>query len=352
MDSKHLGLALLTAALVAAGCGDSGSDGDGAGASGSGASGSGASGSGGEGLFGSGGDGGSGLIGMGGGGPGEDGCDKVDFLFIIDNSVSMSDQQAALIASFPGFMATIQSTLAATSDYHIMVADTDDVTRCTPENCQSGAMSADTLCMQPANGYACQTNLFDTCDNTIGAGVVHPAGDGASNMPCTIAGGNRYIVEGEPDLTGTFSCMAQVGLAGHPSERPMDSLVSAMSDAMNGAGGCNEGFLRDDAILVVTFISDDPNYEDADGPDEWYQAVIDAKGGNADAVVVLGLTPNFDGCQDGKGPPKGSHWSEFVALFGDRGLEASVCNLDYAPFFEAAVSVIDETCDEFVPPPS
>lgn len=299
-----------------------------------------------------GGDGSGGDIGLGGFGQGgasaNDGCAKVDFLFIIDNSVSMSDQQAALIASFPGFMNAIETTLDA-DDYHIMVADTDDATRCTPSNCQSGAMSADTLCDE-ANGYACQSNLFDTCDNTIGAGVVHPAGDGATNAPCTLFGGNRYIINGEPDLVGTFSCMAQVGLAGHPSERPMDSLVAAMSPDLNGPGGCNDGFLRDDAILVVTFISDDPNYEDAGDAQSWYDAVVAAKGGNADAVVVLGLTPNFDGCQDGKGPPKGAHWSEFVALWGAKGLEASVCNLDYAPFFEQAVSVIDDTCDEFEPP--
>ena len=286
---------------------------------------------------------------QGGGTTSDSGCSKVDFLFVIDNSVSMSDQQAALIASFPSFMGTIQSTLAAKSDYHIMVADTDDWTRCTPDNCQTGAMMADTLCIAAAGGYACNT-AFETCDNVIGAGVVHPAGDGATNAPCDIFGGNRYIVEGEPDLTGTFACMAQVGLAGHPSERPMDSLVAAMSPDLNGPAGCNAGFLREDAILVVTFISDDPNYEDADGPQQWYDAVVAAKGGNADAVVVLGLTPSFDGCQDGKGPPKGAHWSEFIALWGSRGLEASVCNLDYAPFFEQAVAIIDETCDEFQPP--
>ncbi|MEZ4444021.1 MAG: hypothetical protein R3B72_33415 [Polyangiaceae bacterium] len=285
-------------------------------------------------------------LGQGGGGE-EDGCGKVDFLFIIDNSVSMGDQQSALIQSFPGFMSAIQTTLEIT-DYHIMVADTDDQTRCTPDNCMTGNMGAQNLCIDAANGYACQTNLFDTCDNTIGAGVVHPAGDGASNMPCTIFGGHRYIVEGEPDLVGTFSCAAQVGLAGHPSERPMDSLVAAMSDTLNGPGGCNEGFLRDDAILVVTFISDDPNYEDAGVPQDWYDAVVAAKGGNPEAVVVLGLTPNFPDCP-GNGTPKGSHWSEFVALWGARGLEASVCNLDYAPFFEQAVSVIDTTCDGFMP---
>ncbi len=290
------------------------------------------------------------LLGNGGntGGDVGSGCEKVDFLFIIDNSVSMADQQAALIASFPTFMATIQTTLSATSDYQIMVADTDDETRCTPSNCQSGAMSANSLCIAPANGYACTPGLFDTCDNTIGAGVVHPAGDGASNMPCTIFGGNRYIGEGEPNRTSTFSCMAQVGLAGHPAERPMDSLVAAMSDTMNGPNGCNTDFLRDDAILVITFISDDPNYEDADGPQQWYDAVVAVK--DPESVVVLGLTPNFNGCQDGKGPPKGQHWSDFIAMWGARGLEASVCELDYGPFFDQAISIIDQTCDEFDPP--
>jgi hypothetical protein len=339
----HLALTVAAIGLgVACGSADDGSDPFGETAAGGGSS------SGSSGEAGSGNDGIGGEF-IGGGGAADDGCDKVDFLFIIDNSVSMQDQQTALISSFPAFMNTIQATLNAGSNYHIMVADTDDWGRCTAANCQTGDMSADTLCVAPDNGYACTTQ-FDTCDKQIGAGVVHPAGKGATNAPCTIYGGQRYMVEGEPDLPGTFACMAQVGLAGHPAERPMDSLVAAMSVGLNAPAGCNSGFLRKDAILVVTFISDDPNYEDADGPQEWYDAVVAAKDGNADAVVVLGLTPNFDGCQNSAPQPKGSQWSEFVALWGDHGLEASVCNLDYAPFFEQAVAIIDEACDDFVPP--
>jgi hypothetical protein len=55
----------------------------------------------------------------------EKGCRKVDFLFIIDNSGSMGDEQQNLIASFPGFIQTIQAELELASDYHIMVIDTD-----------------------------------------------------------------------------------------------------------------------------------------------------------------------------------------------------------------------------------
>ncbi|MEM9691123.1 MAG: hypothetical protein AAGA56_01135 [Myxococcota bacterium] len=277
----------------------------------------------------------------------DDGCAAVDFLFIVDNSVSMRDQQAALIASFPSFMQTIESTLE-TSDYQIMVVDTDDVTRCTPSNCTSGADRAHELCDEMGN-YAC-TTTFGACDNTIGAGVVHPAGDGASNRVCSLVGGNRYIVEGETDLAGTFGCMAQVGLAGHRRERPMDALVAAMAPDINAAGGCNEGFLRDEAILVVTFISDDENVEDAGMPQDWYDAVVTAKGGNEDSVVVLGLIPPGTDTGDCGPERAGRHWSEFIDLWGDRGLEASICSEDYDPFFQSAVAVIDETCEEFEPP--
>jgi hypothetical protein len=55
---------------------------------------------------------------------GDQGCEKVDFLFVIDNSGSMLDEQQSLIASFDGFIEAIQGTLMA-QDYHIMVVDTD-----------------------------------------------------------------------------------------------------------------------------------------------------------------------------------------------------------------------------------
>ncbi|MCY1010753.1 hypothetical protein OV079_35360 [Nannocystis pusilla] len=53
------------------------------------------------------------------------GCKKIDFLFVVDNSGSMADEQANLIASFPGFIDTITNTLSA-KDYHIMAVSTDN----------------------------------------------------------------------------------------------------------------------------------------------------------------------------------------------------------------------------------
>jgi len=260
-----------------------------------------------------------------------EGCKKVDFLFVIDNSVSMKDQQAALKAAFPEFIATIKETLP-TDDYHIMIADSDAEGRCAPGTC------AHTTC-QSANKYACQ-DIFSECDTVRGAGVNHPAGQAASNMLCEFDGGNRYMLSSDPNLEANFSCAASVGLAGHPAERPMDGIVEAISDPLNGPGGCNEGFLRDDAILVVTFLSDDPNVEDSNGALETYEALVAAKNGDDDRIVVLGLIPQpDDGC--GKG---GAHWSEMIGYFGPRGIEGPVCAADYNPFFQDAVSTILDTC--------
>lgn len=294
----------------------------------------------------------------------DNGCQKVDFLFVIDNSVSMKDQQAALIASFPGFIETIKTTLNAKSDYNIMVIDTDAYGRCTRETCADEGSNCRTS-NRNFDTYICgHIKEFQTCDMSWGAGVIHPAGVEASNQRCTIHGGNRYIVGDDPNMAATFSCIAQVGLSGNPAERPMDAMVAAVSKKLNGNGGCNEGFLRDDAILVVTIITDDPNTEDmkedsawnaAFGPsdtvDDWYNALVKAKDGNADAIVVLGLLPvgtNSAGNSCARGD-SGQHWLELVNKFGPHGLHGPVCEEEYVSFFEQAVALIDDTCDDFVP---
>ena len=128
----------------------------------------------------------------------------------------------------------------------------------------------------------------------------------------------------------------------------MDALLAALKPQMNGPGGCNDGFLRDDALLVITFISDDPNFEDQGKPQDWYNAVVAAKKGDPNAAVVVGFTPAFASCP-GTATPKGSHWAEFVAKF-PFNLHASVCDGDYSTTFAKAVQVIDEGCDGYVPP--
>jgi hypothetical protein len=280
----------------------------------------------------------------GGGSGASTGCQKIDFLFVVDNSESMEDKQAQLVASFPGFISAIESTVGAGSDFHILVTDTDKWGRCNTANPWTGSDPSSSDC----NSYVKNT-VFDECDRKLGGGVIDPAGLHASNKVCPFPGARRFLAEGDPDVSGAFACAAQVGVAGNAAERPMDAMVAALQTDINGPGGCNEGFLRDDAVLVITFISDDPWYEDSGTPSDWYDAVVQAKHGDPNAAVVVGFTPNFPGCRDGKGPPKGAHWSEFVAKF-PFSIEANVCGTDYASTFAQAVSVIGDSCEQYVPP--
>ncbi len=293
------------------------------------------------------------------------GCAKADFLFVIDNSGSMADEQDNLIASFPGFIDTIQQTLMA-EDYHVMVVDTDaggggssSITcingdcSCSPSPgcCEQICNGLSTSC----NGVPCGMLPGDECDRTLGAGKIFRE-DG---MQCLDAP-PRYMTDGDAMLGGDFSCVAEVGTYGDGNEQPMAAILAATGDAMTGMGACNEGFLRDDAILVVTFITDEEDVEKSPGdPASWYADLVAIKNGDPSAIVVLGLIGDtgqpgavcqpFDD-EGVNGAEDGVRLRQYVQLFGDHGVLGSVCAADYAPFFTDAVGIIDLACDEFEPP--
>ena len=260
----------------------------------------------------------------------EEGCTKVDFLFVIDNSGSMEDEQDNLIANFPTFITGIQSTLEQVDEFQVGVVTTD--------------------VYEP-------NNIVPGC-NVLGGLVTKTGGDFSSNMVCgPYAGGHNYMTELD-DLSMTFQCAARVGTSGDGTERPMDSLIAVVNKVHGGAGMCNEGFLRDDALLVVVIITDEwdgPNDPETPGsagtPQEWYDAVVAAKLDIPENVVVLSLI-NYAG---GPCPPSdpeydGQHIAQFTNLFGDNGFLGGVCELDYGPIFTEAVGIIDNACNNFMPP--
>jgi hypothetical protein len=276
----------------------------------------------------------------------------------------MEDEQANLIASFPLFIETIQSTLTA-QDYQIMAVDTDSLAD--GGNCNGAPPSC-------CDSY-CATNPLKLCGGTTCPGVPPCLAELGSGLAedtqlndCGIEGGNRYMTQDQADLAGTFDCAARVGTEGEGNERTMLAMTEAIS-TLNGAGQCNEGFVRDDAILVITIITDeedDPNDGESGAgvdtnspgdPASWFQAVVDVKHGDPTAAVVLGLIGDtgLPGalCQplvDINGAEPAPRLREFVELFGDRGIWGSVCAPDYGSFFDQAVSLIDVACDEYKPP--
>jgi hypothetical protein len=196
-------------------------------------------------------------------------------------------------------------------------------------------------------GTACsEIEIPSGCAVTLGAGKQEaPIG-----TPCGVAGDLRYLTHAQPQLVETFECIALVGAGGDGNERPMEAMLEALG-SQTSAGGCHEGFVRDDAILVVTFITDEDDEGSIGSVTDWVAGVLEAKQGRQDAIVVLGLLGDADvpgGLCTTEEAQDAPRLREFAESF-ERGSWASVCAPSYDAFFEAAISVIDATCDEFVP---
>ena len=69
-------------------------------------------------------------------------------------------------------------------------------------------------------------------------------------------------------------------------EQPALSAAKAVSPPAEGAQ--NLGFLRDDALLMVTFFGG-YDYQSEGDPDSWAQAVLAAKNGDPKAVVLTAM---------------------------------------------------------------
>ncbi len=264
---------------------------------------------------------------------GASGCKKVDFLFVIDSSNSMATNQAQLIASFPEFVDGIVGTLEQVDDFHVGVVTSD---------------------AYPWNAPGCQM---------LGALVTQTGGKDSGMETCgPFAEGHRFMTQAD-DLPTAFACAALIGTGGANDEKMMGGAINAISPALNANGGCNEGFIRDDALLVLVLITDEDDPGTCVGggfdcmgspgdPTTWYDDVVAVKH-HTENVVMLSLTrgaPN-NVC----GPPQGTELDgtrimQFASLFGPTGLLGDICAPSFGPFFEQAVGLIDSACDGFVPP--
>lgn len=259
-----------------------------------------------------------------------EGCHLVDLLFVIDNSFSMAGEQDNLVASFDGFINGMQEYLVDANDFHVGVVTTDAYQH-NPEGCRElGAL------------------VTSTSSGTCG-----PFAEGYSFMTV------------EDELEDTFGCTAKVGTDGDVWEKPVAASLRALGSELNAEGACNEGFLRDDALLVLVLITDEddqppgPVGSGSPGkPGEWFDALVELKGGNEANVVVLALVgtdgikyPNT--CPQGNDGEQGAEVALRLLDFVERfsyGYVGDVCADDYDGFFTDTLSLIHTACEGFDPP--
>lgn len=254
-----------------------------------------------------------------------DPCARVDLLFVVDNSDSMADEQANLVASFPGFIDGIETILGPDTDYHVGVVTTD---------------------ANQHNGPGCRR---------LGALTNRTSGDGSSTRICGpyADGGNWMGVR--DDLADSFACAAEVGIDGSGFEVPMDAIAATLHAPDQVTARCNEGFLRKGALLVLTLITDEEDDGDSLGdPEAWYEHVV--AGRDPATVMVLALVghPKPNACipeqWTGKdGAEIATRIITFTEMF-EHGRVGDICAPDYSPFFADAVRGIADACGVAIPP--
>lgn len=247
-----------------------------------------------------------------------DTCRGVDLLFVVDDSGSMMEEQASLVASFPGFVAEIESTLAHVEGLHIGVVTTD-----------------------------AYKHNDAPCDNVLGALVTRTGGINSSHSTCGPYTGGRFMTEAD-ELAQRFACAGQVGTSGDSVERPIAAAMGALGPELAGPGGCNEGFFRPDALLVVVIVTDEED-EGSDGtPAQWFNELAGLKGGVESNVVVLALIgPVQPLC--GEAADIAFKLQTFAGLF-THGSVGQICAETYQPFFHDSIVTIAAACQEFTPP--
>ena len=193
---------------------------------------------------------------------GDDSCNQIDLLFVIDNSGTMGEEQVNLSANFPLLIQKLQSLtdsegLPLNPDVNIMVTTTDlGHPQCTPFQPDG---------YEPAKGAPQNEACINRLDDFTGLGNNPPSFPEACTSGCPVAvapidpfihfEGNSTNVPGN-NVEGALSCIGPQGINGCGYEAPLE----AMLQAVNPGAAWNKGskpFLRDGAVLAIAIITDE-----------------------------------------------------------------------------------------------
>jgi hypothetical protein len=212
---------------------------------------------------------------------------KVDLLFLVDNSGSMDGMQLELRKRFPEFFQIFKDLAAKGTnvDLHIGVITSDY---------GAGSTSTPGCDLSPGG----QRGILQAVGAEAPLTCKAPVGDRFVRF---VFGGGNNLPTGQT-LEDTFTCMASVGAKGCGAEHVLEATYAALHNTNE-----NRGFLRDDALLAIVFLTNeddcsapadtdlfDPAKTDQYGPDNSFRCT---KWG-----VVCGNPPAAPPWADSMGP--------------------------------------------------
>ncbi len=262
-------------------------------------------------------------------------CQKMDLLFVIDDSGSMSEEQSNLASNFPQFANILNAYEVEPGlllDYRVAITTTGrDVS------------------------YTQVIPAFPPLPETR-IPLSEQGDDGEFRQSCGMT--RRWLERTDPNMASTFACAADVGTEGPGLEMPLFTSELAFSAPMSS--GVNAGFLRDDALLAVVYLTDendcsrrDNNFEFAATEpcttvpaQSWVDFFDDLKGarGRWATAVIAGPTDCSSAFGDAAAATR---LQEFVNLTGPNAVFASICEGNLSGALQTALDTFQSACESF-----
>jgi hypothetical protein len=280
---------------------------------------------------------------------------KVDVLFVIDDSPSMLEEQELLVDQVEAMA-------------HEMIAPTDAAAPAI-DDLRVGVVTANAI----GGGVLRSEGRRPECQRTHGALECDREG-GCPWLSHTILHPDDGTEAENPPLWEDLACIADVGTDGSAHEEPMAAAVAALT-TQSEPGMPNEGFLREDSLLFIVFVTDEDDCSGISGVDEsepgiecllredelssitdTHDALLELRGGDVNriSVAVIAGFPLDETWQPGDpvdqlralrqvddGEPlptcetataracAAPRLAELVYSFGNNGILESVCRADW-----------------------
>jgi hypothetical protein len=279
-------------------------------------------------------------------------CTKMDILFVVDNSNSMDREQQSLGANFPEFARVLDEYRVESGeplDYRVALTTT------------------------AREIYTFHTNILG---RRVDDGLLVEGENGTFRDPPAIS--RKWIESSDASRQAALTRVADVGIGGSHLEMPLDAARLALS-VQAGSGKPNAGFVREDALLAVVYLTDEEDCSRLDALTQaeaaeydpfWDtdevaictrgiaqpQAYVDffdqLKGDRkrwATAVIAgdgqgrASCTSTFGDAEDAP------RLKQFVQLTGENAIFRSICDGDLAPALKDALDTFQAACEGLPP---
>ena len=246
------------------------------------------------------------------------GCSQIDVLFVIDGSLSMAEEQAALRGEdgsppvFAEFTDALLAELGTLEDVRVGVvsAEPGDVVLHTHRDQPWTPPSPDTDC-----------------------GLELP-----------------WVSAPSPGFAEQFACIGATR-AISTDETTVRNAIEALENPANA------GFVREDSLLFVVLLTDEDTQDFDTAMSEMHERLLAVVGGEAERLVVLAITGDpglfelpLTTCSGPYGTATpGRRINSILSTFQDRGLMQDICGGDLASRFAEVLDDIVDSCLDWHP---